>query len=167
MQFSSALTAVAIHSVVLLSPTEWAHIHVPTCTEEDRRHNRQKIGSVFTWGWEPFSAWSSRRVCLCVYLSVLSVSVNLIENVHPRGSLLIHTVWILCAFWSLRGPCRPRRVQPITSSRLYTYTHTKFISISNALCVHLCLPLPLRGQKHEVSLMAKGLFKETVKPPRS
>ena len=64
-----ALTAFAIHPVVLLSPTERKHTHTLT---EDLSHNRQKIGSVFTSGLDSFKGLK-QQVCVCVCVCCLCV----------------------------------------------------------------------------------------------
>lgn len=63
MQFSSALDG---RSYASCCAAESHRMDTHTHTEEDLCRNRQKIGSVFTWGRESLRAWSSRCVRLWV-----------------------------------------------------------------------------------------------------
>lgn len=116
------------HSYASCCAAESHRTDTYTQTEENLCRNRQKIDSVFTWGWESFRPEAAR---LCVCVSVYFISVwELIANVVPWGNLLIHTVWmrseevwIPCAFWSFNRAWRAGKVQPITSSSLLTYAH--------------------------------------------
>lgn len=82
MQFSPAMMAQAIHPVVLLSLTECTHIHI-RIQKEDLCHNRQKIGSSLPEAGSPLGPEAAGVcVCLCGYLSVLSVC-KLMVSVAP------------------------------------------------------------------------------------
>lgn len=58
----------------------------------DLRRNRQKIGSVFTWGWDSFRPQTA-GASIYLHAFIPICFCKLVGNV-GRDSLLIHTVWI-------------------------------------------------------------------------